>query len=150
MGRVEGRTLVSSMTAQMRPVSSMAFRRLSRVSRWYSWEPCEKFKRTSHMPTRRTSRRSAKPNLRCRWSWSWVSAAISPSALLRRIPRPAMPPGGTLSPRVGALVDWSGGATTRGRATVDAKQMGWGGPDPKEAVYMMKGRGSGPRRGPSK
>jgi hypothetical protein len=55
-GREGGRggqlTLVSSMTAQRMPVRSMAARRLSSVSWWYSWEPWEKLKRATLMPAR--------------------------------------------------------------------------------------------------
>ena len=40
------------MTAQRSPVRSMALRRLSRVSWWYSWDPWEKLKRATHMPAR--------------------------------------------------------------------------------------------------
>lgn len=47
-------TLVSSMTAQRIPVLSMAWRRLSSVSWWYSWEPWEKLKRATFMPARRS------------------------------------------------------------------------------------------------
>jgi hypothetical protein len=50
--RRSSRTLVSSMTAQIMPVRSIALRRLSRVSWWYSWEPCEKLNRATHMPAR--------------------------------------------------------------------------------------------------
>jgi hypothetical protein len=45
-------TLVSSMTAQRMPVLSMAARRLSSVSWWYSWDPWEKLKRATHIPAR--------------------------------------------------------------------------------------------------
>lgn len=52
--KYKSRALVSSMTAQRIPVFSMAALRLSRVSWWYSWDPCEKLKRATFMPARRS------------------------------------------------------------------------------------------------
>lgn len=51
---VYNRTLVSSMTAQRIPVLSIAWWRLSRVSWWYSWDPCEKLNRATFIPALRS------------------------------------------------------------------------------------------------
>ena len=44
------RTLVSSSTAHMISVLAIAWRRLSRVSWWYSWDPWEKLNRATFIP----------------------------------------------------------------------------------------------------
>lgn len=83
------RALVSSMTAQRIPVFSMAARRLSRVSWWYSWDPWEKLKRATFMPARRSfsiigTERDAGPSVHTIFVFGFCSATtlVAISSLL--------------------------------------------------------------------